>query len=114
MGIHAEFKSGTKLSAEPARWISERACFIWLMPPTARTAATARMVTMVILSTNWNKSVTRTPHSPDSAEMNEVSAIIPNTINSACVLVTPNVRVRIFTIARFTQPRMMQLMGIPR
>ena len=32
---------------------------------------------------NWNRSVTSTPHSPDSVEMNEVSAIIPSTIPSA-------------------------------
>src|SRR5207244_1193583 len=42
--------------------------FIASIPPTARTANTARMITMLILTTNWNTSVTSTPHNPDSVE----------------------------------------------
>ncbi len=84
------------------------------MPPTARTANTASTITMPILTTNWNRSVTSTPHSPESVEMNEVSAIIPITIARASSLVTPRISIRIFTMAWFTQPRMMQLMGMPR
>ena len=69
---------------------------------------------MVILMTNCNRSVTSTPHRPDSVEMNEVTAINPSTMTSASTRVTPSARLRIFTIARFTQPRMMQLIGMPR
>ena len=43
--------------------------------------------------------------------MNDVSAIIPITMASASSLVTPSTSCRILTIARFTQPRMMQLIG---
>ena len=53
------------------------------MPPTALTANTARMMTIDILMTNWNMSVTRTPHRPESVEIAEVSAIIPSTMTSA-------------------------------
>ena len=66
IGIQAECRSGTKLRTEPDRWIWESLSFIWSMPPTAFTAATARMITIVILRTNWNRSVTSTPHSPAS------------------------------------------------
>ncbi len=84
------------------------------MPPTAETAATASAITIDILITNWNRSVTSTPHSPASVEMKEVIAIMPSTTASASSLPTPRMSMRIFTIARFTQPRMMQLMGMPR
>ncbi len=84
------------------------------MPPTALTANTARMMTIDILMTNWNMSVTRTPHRPESVEIAEVRAIIPSTMTSASTLVMPKISWRIFTIARLTQPRMMQLIGMPR
>src|SRR5689334_10561568 len=122
IGIHAELRSGTKLSAEPAvpvasplaRSMAASCCFIESIPPTAWIAATASTITMVILMTNWNRSVTRTPQSPDNVETNDVSAMIPTTMASAQSLFTPKMSDRILTIARFTQPRMMQLMGIPR
>jgi hypothetical protein len=34
------------------------------MPPILATATQARTMIMVILRTNWNRSVTKTPHSP--------------------------------------------------
>ena len=46
--------------------------------------------------------------------MNDVSAISPITITSASSLVTPRISVRMSTMALFTQPRMMQLIGMPR
>jgi hypothetical protein len=46
--------------------------------------------------------------------MKDVSAIIPSTIPSAWTLDTPRINIRILTIARFTHPRMMQLIGIAR
>ena len=46
--------------------------------------------------------------------MDEVSAIITNTIIKACSLVMPRISVRISTMALFTQPRIMQLMGMPK
>ena len=46
--------------------------------------------------------------------MNDVSAIMPMTIASAWIFVTPSTSVRISTIALLTQPRMMQLIGMPR
>ena len=88
--------------------------FISSIPPTAFTANTARMITIDILMTNWNMSVTRTPHRPESVEIADVSAIIPSTMTSASNLPMPKINCRIFTIARFTHPRMMQLIGIPR
>ncbi len=84
------------------------------MPPTAATAATASTITMLILMTNWNRSVTRTPHSPARVEMKEVMTIMPRTTARACSLPTPRMSMRILTMARFTQPRMMQLIGMPR
>ncbi len=58
--------------------------------------------------------MTRTPHNPESVDMNEVSAIMATTMIKACTSVTPNTRVRMSTMALFTHPRMMQLMGIAR
>ena len=84
------------------------------MPPTPRTAKTASAITIAILTKNWKTSVTSTPHNPDMVEMNDVSAINPMTIASACTFVMPSVSIAILTIARFTQPRMMQLIGMPR
>ena len=71
-------------------------------------------MTMPILMTNWNRSVTSTPHSPERVEISDVMAIMPSTIPSAWSFVTPRISIRILTIARLTQPRMMQLMGMPR
>ena len=113
IGIHAELTSGTKLRTSP-RPLSTSFVFIASMPPTARTAKTARMITMLILITNWNTSVTSTPHKPDSVEIADVSAISPSTIRSASNLPIPKSSSRIFTMARLTQPRMMQLIGMPR
>jgi len=121
MGIQAELRSGTKLRIEPPcpavprAWSSS--CNLAIMPsrpPSTETAATASTTTMVILITNWNRSVTSTPHKPARVEMNEVRAIIPSTMASAVTLSTPSTSIRILTIARFTQPRTMQLIGIPR
>jgi hypothetical protein len=84
------------------------------MPPTARTANTASTITMPILTANWNRSVTSTPQSPESVEINDVSAIKAITIARASSLVIPRISIRMSTIALFTQPRMMQLMGMPR
>src|SRR5881296_785458 len=47
-------------------------------------------------------------------EMADVSAIRPSTSASASSLPTPNSNCRILTIARLTQPRMMQLISTPR
>src|SRR5206468_10652487 len=82
IGIHAEVMSGTKLSTS-LRPPSTTFVFMASIPPTARTTNTARMITMLILTTNWNMSVTSTPHRPDSVEIADVSAIIPSTITSA-------------------------------
>ncbi len=84
------------------------------MPPTAPTANTARMITIPILITNCTMSVTSTPHRPESVEIAEVNAISPSTMTSASTLPMPKISSRIFTIARLTQPRMMQLIGMPR
>ena len=65
----------------------------------------ASAITMPILTTNWNMSVTSTPHRPESVEMKDVSAIMPMTIASACTGVTPRTSVRMSTIALLTQPR---------
>ena len=97
IGIHAEFRSGTKLRAEPAvpvarplAWsMAASWCFMPSIPPTARTATTASTITIVILMTNWNRSVTSTPHSPESVEMNEVSAMIPTTMMQGGVAIDP-------------------------
>ena len=79
---------------------------------------------MPIFSTNWMRSVTSTPHSPDSTEMEAVSSMMPNTTSRAATFGSwmperregqpGKITVRIFTMARLTQPRMMQLMGRPR
>ncbi len=55
-------------------------------------------------------------HAPQAREGRdiEVSAVIPKTMRRACSLVMPKIIMRIFTIARLTQPMMMQLMGTPR
>src|SRR5229473_140705 len=86
IGIQAEFRSGTKLNTDPAppearpraRSTSASLSFIWSMPPTADTAATASAITMLILITNWNRSVTSTPHSPARVEMDDVITISPS------------------------------------
>ena len=88
--------------------------FMASMPPTARTAANPKTITIPILTTNWNRSVTKTPQSPESAEMKEVRAMIPTTTQSASALEIPSTIPRIFTMARFTQPRMMQFITTPR
>ena len=46
--------------------------------------------------------------------MNDVSPIRPSTTRIASSFVIPKIKPRIFTIARLTQPRMMQLMITPR
>ena len=84
------------------------------MPPTACTATTASTITMPILITNWNRSVTSTPHRPESVEMADVRTISPTTIHSASPFEMVKTSCRIFAIARLTQPRMMQLMSSPR
>ena len=88
--------------------------FIASMPPTACTAATPSTITIVILTANWNRSVTSTPQSPESVETNDVSAMIAITSQSASSFVNPSTSIRIFTIARFTHPRMMQFITTPR
>src|SRR5437879_13904245 len=50
------------------------------IPPTACTATTASTITMPILITNWNRSVTSTPHNPESVEIADVRAIMPTKI----------------------------------
>ena len=69
---------------------------------------------MPILITNWNRSVTSTPHRPESVEMADVRTISPTTIHNASSFEMPKTSCRIFAIARLTQPRMMQLMSRPR
>ena len=113
IGIHAEFMSGMKFKTS-LRPPAMSFVFIASMPPTARTANTARMITMLILTTNWKTSVTSTPHSPDSVEIADVRKIIPSTITSASNFPIPKISCRIFTMARLTQPRMMQLIRMPR
>src|SRR6267154_1661768 len=108
IGIHTEFRLGTRFNASP-RPLDTSFSFITSMPPTAFTANTASTITMPILITNCTMSVTSTPQSPDKVEMNDVRAIKPRTMRSAWFRSTPNIRPRIFTIARLTQPRMMQL-----
>ncbi len=121
-GIQAESKSGTKLRTEPRAPVSAARCasmraslaFMASMPPTASTANTARTITMPILMTNWTRSVHSTPHMPDRVEIIDVTAIRPMTMASASSLSTPKINPMIFTIARLTQPRMMQLIRSPR
>src|SRR5713226_8906853 len=76
IGIQADWRSGTKLRIDPCepRTRSSASSFIFIapMPPTAWTATTARTVTIVILITNWKRSVTRTPQRPDMVEITEV------------------------------------------
>ena len=50
----------------------------------------------------------------NSVEIAEVRTINPSTMSSASNFPTLKSSPRIFTIARLTQPRMMQLMGMPR
>ena len=71
---------------------------------------------MPILRTNWNRSVTSTPQRPERVEISAVTPMMANTTIRALSLVvsTGKIIIRIFTMARFTQPRMMQLMGSPR
>ncbi len=88
--------------------------FMASIPPTACTATTAKTITIPILITNWNRSVTSTPHSPESVEIADVRTISPTTIHRASPFETPNTSWRIFAIARLTQPRMMQLMSRPK
>ncbi len=113
IGIHAECRSGTRLSASPRPLVTNWA-FIAAMPPTAFTAKTANAMTIPILMTNCTMSVTSTPHRPDSVEIADVRAIRASTTASASSLVIPKISPRIFTIARLTQPRMMQLTKMPR
>ena len=113
IGIHAEFRSGIRLRASP-RPLDTSFSFMASMPPTARTANTASTITIPILITNCTMSVTSTPHSPDSVEIADVSAISPSTMSSASNLPIPKISPRIFTIARLTQPRMIQFMMMPR
>ncbi len=84
------------------------------IPPTARTAWTPSTMTIVIFTANWKRSVTSTPHRPESVEMNDVRAIMPMTIQRAWSFETPSTSTRILTIARLTQPRMMQFISTPR
>ena len=121
IGIQAEPTSGVKDRIEPppppaARATSRAWSFSFRasIPPTALTAHTARTITMPIFSANWKRSITRTPHSPESVEMSAVTSIIPKTTARACALVTPKIMTRIFTMARLTQPMMIRLMGRPR
>src|SRR6266498_3394195 len=72
IGIHAEPTAGTMLNASP-RPAATSFVFIASMPPTAFTANTARMITIDILMTNWNRSVTSTPQRPESVEIADVS-----------------------------------------
>ena len=84
------------------------------MPPTARTAQAASTITIPIFSTNWKRSMTRTPQSPDRVEIMAVISMIPKTMSRASTLVIPKIMIRILTMARLTQPITMQLMGSPR
>src|SRR5712671_6433714 len=73
-------KSGKNDVASPASGpaaarISARRASRLLIPPQAITAKYATAITMLILSTNWNKSVHRTPHNPPSATYNPVNGI---------------------------------------
>ena len=69
---------------------------------------------MPILRTNWKRSVTKTPHNPESVEMEAVTIMIPMAIPNAWIFVTPKTSIRTLTMARFTQPMMIRLMGSPR
>src|SRR5206468_5244070 len=113
IGIHTEFKAGTRFNASP-RPLEISFSYIMSMRPTAFTANTASTITMPILITNCTMSVTSTPQSPAKADTKDVRAIRPRTMRSAWFLSIPNIRPRIFTIARLTQPRLMQLTITPR
>ena len=128
-GIHREPISGVNARIDPAPPFAALSAPSFVMsasmPPTARTAKYASTITMPIFSTNWNRSVTSTPHRPASVEMNAVMNIRTNTMPSASILplktipihVNPvklKIVMRILTIARLPQPRMMQLIGRPR
>src|ERR1041384_4537519 len=68
-GIHTESSSGKNESREPTCALEASSAVILdfraSIPPTACTARIASTITMPILSTNWNRSVTSTPHNPD-------------------------------------------------
>ena len=72
------------------------------------------MTTIAILMKNCTTSVTNTPHSPLIVEINEVTAINPITTTNAVALSTPRISIKIFTIAKFTHPNTIQLMGKPK
>ncbi len=85
------------------------------MPPAALTESYASTMTMPIFNTNWNRSVTSTPQRPDSVLMPAVRRMMQNTRPRAWSLSRAGkITIRILTMARLTQPRMMQLMGSPR
>jgi len=114
--------SGTKdrIEPPPPPWAARARSRAWSfsfrasIPPTALTAHTASTITIPILSANWKRSITRTPRSPESVETKAVTTIMPKTSASACTLVTPKIIIKIFTMARLTQPMMMKLIGSPR
>src|SRR5213592_3780417 len=70
------------------------------IPPTACTATTASTITMPILITNWNRSVTSTPHNPESVEIADVRAIMPTTIHSASPFDTPKILQLVFGVSK--------------
>ena len=63
---------------------------------------------------NGTTSVSYTPHNPLIVEINEVTAINAITTTNAVVLSTRRISIRIFTIAKFTHPSTIQLMGKPK
>src|SRR3989337_4402490 len=67
-GIHAEWRSGKSASGAPSGDLGLRAASIPDSPPTLPTAKTARAIEPAMARTNWKKSVTRTPHSPERVE----------------------------------------------
>ncbi len=93
-----------------------------LIPPTASTAYTARMMTAVILMTNCTRSVHSTAHMPAATEYATVATKQSPTASTSPEIVMPATLtgcrpseiVRILIIARVTQPRMMRLIGIAR
>src|SRR5215813_14632679 len=105
------------------------------MPPAAETAYQATAITMLILSTNWKRSVHSTPHRPPSATYSPVKGIRNNTqiaraapslplhtepkrdMNALTLLssgVFASVVLTIDVIALVTQPRMTQFISRPR
>ena len=80
------------------------------MPPTAATATTASTTAIVIFTMNCRKSVTSTDQKPPIVTYSAVSA---RHTYSAGSVGTCSVSVRIFTIARLTQPMMIVLTSTP-